>query len=212
MLGLNSFHVITYFMALLNYQKSMSFWKFAYILIDYEVTSSTFDCSVARKQNKVVQWFGKPLLFHFEHRLKYSEIWRRFQIRSQVLLNYPFKGTILGTIWIVSSQTLNFEMYYFITWWTFFTECWCNGLLNGVLFTYQKIFGGTGTLWRRSFPKQFMQIGWMESDFRNLTAKIWQIWIIQSRAIYFFLLLLISCMPPSQVVLCLNMWYHSSRL
>ena len=32
--------------------------------------------------------------------------------------------------------------YYFITWWTFFFECWCNGLLNCVPFTYQKIFLG----------------------------------------------------------------------
>ena len=32
--------------------------------------------------------------------------------------------------------------YYPITWWTFFFECWCNGLLNCVPFTYQKIFVG----------------------------------------------------------------------
>ena len=53
-----------------------------------------------------------------------------------------FKGTILGTIWIVPSQTFNFKMYYFITWWTFVTECWCNGLLNCVPFTYQERFLG----------------------------------------------------------------------
>ena len=47
--------------------------------------------------------------------------------------------TILGTILIVSSQTLNFEMYYFITWWTFFAECWCNGLLSCIPFTYKNI-------------------------------------------------------------------------
>ena len=28
--------------------------------------------------------------------------------------------------------------YYFITWWTFLSECWCNGPLNYVLFPYQK--------------------------------------------------------------------------
>ena len=34
-------------------------------------------------------------------------------------------------------------MYYFInTWWTLFSECWCNGLLNCVPFTYQKYLGG----------------------------------------------------------------------
>ena len=41
-----------------------------------------------------------------------------------------------------SSQTLNFEMHYFITWWIFLTECWCNGLLNRVPLTYQEIFFG----------------------------------------------------------------------
>ena len=30
--------------------------------------------------------------------------------------------------------------YYFITWWTFFFECWCNGILKCIPFTYQKIF------------------------------------------------------------------------
>ena len=43
---------------------------------------------------------------------------------------------------MVSFQTLNFEMYYFITWWIFFTECWCNGLLNYVPFMYKKKLGG----------------------------------------------------------------------
>ena len=52
-------------------------------------------------------------------------------------------GTILGTNLIVSSQTLNFELHYFIkSWWIFLTECWCNGLLNCVPFTYQKLFFG----------------------------------------------------------------------
>ena len=51
-----------------------------------------------------------------------------------------FMGTILGTNFIVSSQTLNFVRHYFITWWIFLTECRCNGLLYCVPFTYQKIF------------------------------------------------------------------------
>ena len=33
-------------------------------------------------------------------------------------------------------------MHYFITWWIFLTECWCNVLLICVPFTYQKIFSG----------------------------------------------------------------------
>ena len=55
---------------------------------------------------------------------------------------HRIKGNHLGTIWIVSSQTLYFEMYYFITRLTIFSECWCNGLLNCVPFTYKKIFVG----------------------------------------------------------------------
>ena len=53
---------------------------------------------------------------------------------------------IMGTNLIVSSQTPNFEMHYFITWWIFLTESWCNGLLICVPFTDQKLFSGTGTL------------------------------------------------------------------
>ena len=44
----------------------------------------------------------------------------------------------------------NFMKYHFITWWTFFFECRCNGLLNCVPFAYNKIcFGYRYTL--RSF-------------------------------------------------------------
>ena len=45
---------------------------------------------------------------------------------------------LFGTNLIVSSQTLNFKMHYFINWWIFLTECWCNGLFKCVPFTYQK--------------------------------------------------------------------------
>ena len=35
---------------------------------------------------------------------------------------------------------------YFITWWTFFFECWCKGLLNCVPFTYKTKNGDRYTL------------------------------------------------------------------
>ena len=43
--------------------------------------------------------------------------------------------------------------YYFITWWTIFSECWCNDLLSCVPFTYQNsfIFSGTDTLSEQQF-------------------------------------------------------------
>ena len=49
---------------------------------------------------------------------------------------HGIKGHYLGTISKVSSQTLYFEMHYLMN--LFFSECWCNGLLNCVPFTYQK--------------------------------------------------------------------------
>ena len=72
---------------------------------------------------------------------KVSNMNRSEQILEKTTANrhclHGIKGHYLGTIWIVSSQTLYFEMYYFITWWTFFSECWCNGLLNSIPFMYQ---------------------------------------------------------------------------
>ena len=38
---------------------------------------------------------------------------------------------------------------------------------------------------KEKLPQAFMQIKWMENDFRNLTAKVGQIWTIQSRAMIF---------------------------
>ena len=38
---------------------------------------------------------------------------------------------------------------------------------------------------KEKLPQVFMQIGWMEDDFRNLTEKFGQIWIIQSRDFFF---------------------------
>ena len=34
----------------------------------------------------------------------------------------------------------NVKMYYFITSWTLFFECWCNGLLKCISFSYQNFF------------------------------------------------------------------------
>ena len=47
------------------------------ILIDYKVISSNIDCSIARKQNKVVQWFVKSLtIIIFEHILLFEDDFR----------------------------------------------------------------------------------------------------------------------------------------
>ena len=51
---------------------------------------------------------------------------------------------------------------------------------------------------KEKLPLAFMQIVWMEDDFRNLTAKVWANWIIQSRDMIFqgfinFVYVALSC-------------------
>ena len=65
-----------------------------------------------------------------------AEIWVWENFREDYTTLALFAGIKTFTILIVSSQTLNFEMYYFINWWIFFPECWSNGLLNCAPFTY----------------------------------------------------------------------------
>ena len=51
------------------------------------------------------------------------------------------------------------------------------------------------------FTQAFMQIGWMEDDFKNLTAKVWANLDNPIKRYNFSKVSLISCMSPSQVVL-----------
>ena len=63
-----------------------------------------FYCSIARNQNKVVQWFVKPLIvkFHFEHLLL---LWGLKTISdSEQLLNYPFKWKYLFVLINISGS------------------------------------------------------------------------------------------------------------
>ena len=50
-------------------------------------------------------------------------------------------------------------------------------------------------------PQAFMQIGWMEDDFRNLTAKVWANLDNPIKRYDFSKVSLILCMSPSQVAL-----------
>ena len=52
---------------------------------------------------------------------------------------------------------------------------------------------------KETLPQAFMQIGWMEDDFRNLTAKVWANLDNPIKRYDFSKALLISCMSPSQV-------------
>ena len=54
---------------------------------------------------------------------------------------------------------------------------------------------------KEKLPQAFMQIEWMENDFRNLTAKVWAYLDNPIQSYDFLKVLLISCMPPSQVAL-----------
>ena len=52
---------------------------------------------------------------------------------------------------------------------------------------------------KEKLPQAFMQIGWMEEDFRNLTAKVWTNLDIPIKKYDFSMVSLILCMSPSQV-------------
>ena len=68
--------------------------------IDYKAILWFFYCSIARKQNKVVQWFVKPLIVIWFRTHPVTVSWIRFQIRSHYLLNYPF-NSLLTLFWIL---------------------------------------------------------------------------------------------------------------
>ena len=54
---------------------------------------------------------------------------------------------------------------------------------------------------KEKLPQAFMQIEWMENDFRNLTAKVWANLDNPIKIYDFSKFWLISCMPPTQVAL-----------
>ena len=55
---------------------------------------------------------------------------------------------------------------------------------------------------KEKLSQAFMQIGWMENDIRNLTAKVWANLDNPIKSYDFSKFWLISCIPPSQVALC----------
>ena len=65
--------------------------------------------------------------------------------------------------------------YYFITWRTVFFECWCNGLVKCVPFTYQKIFFG--------YRYMYSDLGWkshhIQCDMISMQHQLW-IWIFNT--------------------------------
>ena len=81
MLGLCSLHVSTSFMALLNDQKSISCRKLNLNESVIKLFHQIFYCSIARKQNKLVQRFVKPLIVIIPFQTHpVTEVWRPFQI------------------------------------------------------------------------------------------------------------------------------------
>ena len=59
----------------------------------------------------------------------------------------------------------------------------------------------TITLLKEKLPQAFMQIGWKEDDFRNITAKVWANLDNPIKRYDFSKVSLILCMSPSQVAL-----------
>ena len=54
---------------------------------------------------------------------------------------------------------------------------------------------------KEKLPQAFMQIGWKEDDFRNLTEKVWANLDNSIKRYDFLKVSLIVCMSPSQVAL-----------
>ena len=54
---------------------------------------------------------------------------------------------------------------------------------------------------KEKFPQAFVQIVWMEDDFRNLTAKVWANLDNPIKRYNFSKVALILCMSPSQMAL-----------
>ena len=93
--------------------------------------------------------------------------------------------------------------------WSTCTYGWWNAfsmLLNGrVLFRRikkTKFSEGTQSTLKEKLPQAFIQIGWMDDDFRNLTAKVWANLDNPIKRYHdFSKVSLILCMSPSQVAL-----------
>ena len=64
---------------------------------------------------------------------------------------------------------------------------------------------------KEKLPQAFMQIGWMEDEFRNLTAKVWANLDNPIKRYDFSKVSLISCMSPSQVALFYYLWCHNRQ-
>ena len=62
---------------------------------------------------------------------------------------------------------------------------------------------------KEKLPQAFMQIEWMENDFRNLTAKVWANLDNPIKSYNLSKFWLTSCMPPSQVAQCQYLWCHN---
>ena len=65
--------------------------------------------------------------------------------------------------------------HYLITWWTFFSECWCNGLLKCVPFTYQTIFFGDRYTLIKAFFFFFMALNFMNDPCKRIQIVIFHI-------------------------------------
>ena len=72
-----------------------------------------------------------------------------YENSSQIVPYYPMQTcrSAVKPSLKFSRTHFSLKLYevYFITRWTLFSECWCNGLLKNIPFTYQLLFMGTGT-------------------------------------------------------------------
>ena len=73
--------------------------------------------------------------------------------------------------------------------------------MNTVLQNRSEILLCKSEVLKEKLPQAFMQIGWMEDDFRNLTTKFWANLDNPIKRYDFSKVSLILCMSPSQVAL-----------
>ena len=98
-----------------------------------------------------------------------------YQNSSQIVPFYyiPYKQCRCTVVFskVLSNPFIfsNFMKYYFITWWTFYSECWCNGLLKCPFHISKIIFGYRYTL---IYTTCVVDLGLHQTDFDFRKQKI----------------------------------------
>ena len=132
-----------------------------------------------------------------------------FQLRLQFPPHNSKFPCWIATTWRYIQSRLESNLYYFVAYnnYVHYTalhvmKCMSNSThfpLHGSVQYHERCTILKG---EASMHKQYMQIEWMENDFRNLTAKVCANLDNPIKSYDFSKFWLISCMPPSHEALC----------